>query len=140
MQTKTLFASIIAALVIVPAFAAEPTAAERKITTSKNYVDTQVATKQNTIPVAGTNTSNAGTSVVMYTGTAGTVGERGIYSGTNYTSNDANKLVTASALNSAVTTLPTMATSKLTCANSPECTLWTIDDQTVYGNGNSQGN
>ena len=140
MQTKLTIAAIVGALVTLQSFAADPTPAERKTVTSVNYVTNQIATRQAKIPVAGTNTSNAGTSVVMYTGTAGTVGERGIYSGTNYTSNDANKLVTASALNSAVTTLPTMATSKLTCANSPECTLWTIDDQTVYGNGNSQGN
>ena len=136
MNKKTLFASIIAALVVVPVMAAEPTAAERKTTTSKNYVDTQVATRQAKIPVAGTNTSNTGTSVVMYTGTAGTIGERGIYSdSSSYTAGtDANKLVTAGALDYKANHLPTIGTSKLTCANSPDCTLWTIDDQTVYGN------
>ena len=135
MQTKTLFASIIAALVIVPAFAADPTPAQRKTVTSKNYVDNQVATKQDKIPAAGTNSATPGTTVVTYTsGGNGAIGERQIYTGSsNYTSNDANKLVTASALNGAVNNLPTMDTSKLTCSNPPDCTLWTIVDQEVYG-------
>ena len=124
------FASV---LTINSAFATSSTV------TSKQYVDTEVAKKQNTIPVAGTNTANPGTSVVMYTNTAGTVGERGIYSdSTNYTAGtDANKLVTASALNGAVSNLPTMTTSKLTCVDSPDCTLWTVADQEVYGEGNN---
>ncbi len=106
--------------------------------TSKNYVDAEVAKKQNTIPVAGTNTANPGTSVVMYTNTAGTVGERGIYSGGTYTAGtDANNLVTASALNGAVNNIPTITTSKLTCMDSPDCTLWTVADQEVYGEGNN---
>ena len=133
MIKKTLFASVIAALVIMPAMAAEPTPAERKTVTSVNYVTNQIATRQPKIPVAGTNTSNTGTSVVMYTGTEGTIGERQIFNGGRYTSGDANKLVAASALDSAVNNLPTIETSKLTCANQ-DCTLWTIDDQTVYGN------
>ncbi|MBO4480197.1 MAG: hypothetical protein J5742_01050 [Alphaproteobacteria bacterium] len=109
-----------------------------KKVTSKNYVDTLVATKQDTIPATGNSTGGTGTSVVMYTGTAGTVGERGIYDGqTTYNStNDANKLVTASALNNSVTNIPTIQTSKLTCQDSPDCTLWTVDDQTVYGQSN----
>ena len=105
--------------------------------TSKDYVDAEVAKKQNTIPVAGTNTATPGTSVVMYTATAGTVGERGIYSGGTYTAGtDANKLATAAALNSAITNLPTIETSKLTCYDSPDCTLWTVSDQEVYGENN----
>lgn len=137
MIKKTLFASVIAALVIMPSFAAEPTPAERKTVTSVNYVTNQIATRQPKIPVAGTNTSNTGTSVVMYTGTAGTIGERQLYSGSaNYNAGtDANKLVTADALDYRANHLPTIETSKLTCANQ-DCTLWTIDDQTVYGNNN----
>ena len=109
------------------------------VVTSKQYVDTEVGKKQNTIPAAGTNNGALGISVVMYTNTAGTVGERGIYSdSTNYTAGtDANKLVTASALNGAVSNLPTMTTSKLTCMDSPDCTLWTVADQEVYGEGNN---
>ena len=106
--------------------------------TSKDYVDTEVGKKQNTIPVSGTNTATPGTSVVMYTATAGTVGERGIYSdSTNYTAGtDANKLVTASALNGAVNNIPTMTTSKLECVDSPTCNLWRVVDQDVYGEEN----
>ena len=106
--------------------------------TSKDYVDTEVAKKQNTIPAAGANTGTAGTAVVTYTDTAGTVGERGIYdgSGTYNSTNDANKLATASALNSAINNLPTIETSKLTCYDSPDCTLWTVSDQEVYGEDN----
>ena len=47
--------------------------------TSKDYVDTEVGKKQNTIPVSGTNASTPGTTVVTYTNTAGTIGERGIF-------------------------------------------------------------
>ena len=126
---------------------AETTLLDRKTVSSKAYVDTSVETRQEKIPAAGTNSANAGTAVVMYTTTGnGTIGERGIYDGTNnYTSGDANKLVTASALKGSVTSLPTMETSKLTCANPDTCSLWTIEDQQVYGgnnnnNSNSGGN
>ncbi|MBR6364405.1 MAG: hypothetical protein IKS08_04980, partial [Alphaproteobacteria bacterium] len=116
MQIKITIASVIAAMVVMPTFAADPTPAERKTVTSVNYVTNQIATRQPKIPVAGTNTSNTGTSVVMYTNTEGTIGERQIFNGGTYTSGDANKLVTASALNNSVTNIPTMTTSKLTCA------------------------
>ena len=44
--------------------------------TSKTYVDT---TRQATIPASGTNAATPGTTVVTYTNTAGTIGERGIF-------------------------------------------------------------
>ena len=63
---------------------------------SKDYVDAADALKQNKIPAAGTNAATPGSTVVTYTGTAGTIGERGIYAGNRYNENtDANKLVTA---------------------------------------------
>ena len=46
--------------------------------TSKDYVDAADALKQNKIPATGTNASTPGSTVVTYTGTAGTIGERGI--------------------------------------------------------------
>ena len=46
------------------------------IVTSKSYVDT---TRQATIPAAETNIETPGVSVVTYTDTAGTIGERGIF-------------------------------------------------------------
>ena len=42
-------------------------------------------------------------------------------------------MITASALNTAFTNLPETPTTKLVCANSPDCTLWSIVDQTAYG-------
>ena len=135
MQIKITIAAVIGALVTMPSFATDPTPAQRKTVTSVNYVTGQIATRQPKIPVTGTNSATPGTSVVMYTGTAGTIGERQLYSGSaNYNAGtDANKLVTADALDYRANHLPTIETSKLTCANQ-DCTLWTIDDQTVYGN------
>ena len=138
MQKHIILTSILAAAIVTPSLA-EVTAADRKTVTSRGYVDTQFGTKQGKIPTAGTNASNTGTSVVMYTGTAGTVGERGIYSGTSYTASEANKLVTASSLNGTVEALPSISTSKLECANGPTCTLWTITDQNVLGRQGTQG-
>ena len=128
---RTFLFAIIASILSINAYAVTSTV------TSKDYVDTEVAKKQNTIPAAGTNTGTAGTAVVTYTNTAGTVGERGIYdgSGTYNSTNDANKLATASALNSAINNLPTIETSKLTCYDN-DCTLWTVADQEVYGEDN----
>ena len=122
---------------------AETTLLDRKTVSSKAYVDTSVETRQQKIPAANPNNTTIGVSVVTYTNTGnGTIGERQIYDGTNnYKSGDANKLVTASALKGSVTNLPTMETSKLTCANeSAGCTLWTIVDQQVYGQQNSNNN
>ena len=141
-RTKTMsLAAMVAAISITPALA-EVTAADNRTPTSKGYVDTVVGTRQVKIPRSGTNTSNAGETVVMYTDTAGTIGERGIYDGAQaYNStNDANKLVTAAALDSSVNNIDTMATTKLTCYNSPTCDLWAIDSQTVYGSGDNNTN
>ena len=131
---------LLCGIIMVGTAYAETTQADRKTVSSKAYVDTSVETRQQKIPAAGTNSANAGTTVVMYTTTGnGTIGERGIYDNpASYTAGtDANKLVTASALKGSVTNLPTMETSKLTCANTPTCSLWTIEDQQVYGNTNN---
>jgi hypothetical protein len=137
------FATIVAIFISMSSFA-DPTPLDRKTVSSKAYVDTSVETLQQKIPAANPNNTNIGVSVVTYTNTGnGTIGERQIYDGTNnYTNGDANKLVTASALKGSVTNLPTMETSKLTCANPDTCSLWTIEDQQVYGdeNNNTSGN
>ena len=115
--------------------------------TSKDYVDTQDALKQNKIPAAGTNASTPGDTVVTYTSTAGTIGERGIYDediyaeGGEYNSSD---LVTAGVLDSVVEEIygsnqPTISTSKLVCMDSPDCTLWVVDNQTVQGECRTSG-
>lgn len=121
---------------IIMAVTANAMAADENVVSSKGYVDNRIGTRQAKIPAAGTNSATAGETVVTYTTTGnGTIGERGIYTNpSSYNSStDANKLATAGALNSAVTNLSTMATTQLTCANPDTCDLWTIDDQTVYG-------
>ena len=130
--------TIVAIFIAMPSFA-DPTPLDRKTVSSKAYVDTSVETRQEKIPATNPNNTNIGVSVVMYTEDGdGEIGERQIYDGTNnYTSGDANKLVTASALKGSVTSLPTMETSKLTCANPDTCSLWTIEDQQVYGGNNN---
>jgi len=140
MKTLTI-AAILGAVTIIPAFAEDTPGANagRNIPTSVSYVQASVNTKQPKIPRAGTNSARPGTTVVTYTEAGGgQIGERGIYDGTsNYNAtDDGNKLVTASALNDSVTSIPTITTSKLTCANPGTCDLWTIDNtQQVYGNG-----
>ena len=112
--------------------------------TTKNYVDT---TRQATIPAAETNIETPGVSVVTYTDTAGTIGERGIYDediyaeGGEYNSSD---LVTAGVLDSVVEEIymsnqPTISTSKLVCMDSPDCTLWVVDNQTAKGECRKSG-
>ena len=108
-----------------------------KTVASKAYVDTMVETRQDKIPAANQPNVGAGETVMTYTAAGnGAIGERGIYTGANaYNANtDAEKLITASALNDTFTNLPTTGTTKLQCANLNDgCTLWTIVDQTAYG-------
>ena len=126
MQTKKILVSIIAATVVSGAFAAG-----ENVVSSKAYVDT----KQAKIPVTGTNSGIPGTTVVTYTGVAGQIGERGIYDGSG--EYEANKLATAGMVKGAISAIPTVETSKLVCANSPDCTLWTIQGQTVHGSSSA---
>ena len=69
MKRTFLFATI-ASILSINAYAVSATV------TSKDYVDT---TRQATIPASGTNASTPGDTVVTYTDTAGTIGERGIF-------------------------------------------------------------
>ena len=84
------FGAIASILTINSAFATSSTV------TSKDYVDTQDALKQNKIPATGTNASTPGDTVVTYTQTGnGVIGERGIYAGDWYVDGvDEDKLVT----------------------------------------------
>ncbi len=112
---------------------------DMKTVASKAYVDTQIETKQLKIPAANTPGVGAGETVMTYTATGnGQIGERGVFTGGEYdSSNDADKLITASALRDTFTNLPTTGTTKLECANQADgCSLWTIIDQTAYGNMN----
>ena len=115
-------------------------AANDKTTTSVSYVGTALDAKQAKLPAAGNATGGTGSGVLTYTSTSGTIGERGIFTGGEYNaSTDADKMITAAALNGAITSLTTDTTSKLVCQNSPDCTLWTIVDQTAYGAGSGSG-
>ena len=126
---KYLLFGVIASVLSINAYAVSATV------TSKDYVDT---TRQATIPATGTNSETPGDTVVTYTSTAGTIGERGIYDGSNVydKTTDADKLVTASALDRAVAYLPQTTVTYKTCYQhqNGDCILWNLSDKDVYGN------
>jgi hypothetical protein len=102
------------------------------IITSKSYVDAMDAKKQDTI-TAGTKGS-----VVTYDGEDenghAQFSERGIYDGSStYTNNDADELITAGTVHNFAAAVEsiTIPDNKLTCANSPTCTLWSITSDTA---------
>ena len=89
-------------------------------------VNTGLDDKQNTIPAANTNT------VVTYTGTPGTLGQKGIYQDTGTYANQQNNLIDAGTFNEA---LRTGLNSEFVCVeNMPgtdDCWLYTIDNTTT---------
>lgn len=97
MNKKTLFASLIATLVVIPAFATDPTPAERKTVTSKVYVDTQLTQKQNLIPKK----TGSSTQVMLYPNTLGGTPDSRVVS---QTLGDDTNLATRGAINSALNT------------------------------------
>ena len=109
-------------------------------------VDYALQKRQYLIPATGTNASTPGATVVTYTSTAGTIGERGIYDGsTTYNSStDANKLVTANLISDiqySVDNMPTKTVTTRVCTRwidgqshtDANCLLWNLVDETVYG-------
>ena len=137
---KRILIGTLAVMMVMPVMADDEPTVGDKTTTSQPYVETQVGLKQGLIPAAGTNSATAGSTVVTYTATSGEIGERELFTGGEYTAGtDADKLITASALNSAFTTLPETPTTTLECANPGTCTLWTIIDQTAYAAGGGSG-
>ena len=74
MTSKTLIFAGIMAGIIGNAYATG-----ENTVTSKSYVDARDELKQNKIPATGTNASTPGDTVVTYTNTAGTIGERAIF-------------------------------------------------------------
>lgn len=135
MKTTVCITCAVAGILMSIGARSDPNPETKNTVASQYYVDTMDATKQNKIPATGTNSGTPGSTVVTYTGTAGTIGERGIYSGdTTYNSNnDSNKLVTASVVANMASTVETLTVpdNKLVCANSPDCTLWTITNTTA---------
>ena len=150
MSKKPLFIGAIASIIAINQVVADTTV------TSKQYVDT---TRQATIPAAGTNANTPGSTVVTYTGTAGQIGERGIfnpetnfdYENNEVASGHEDDLVTAGSIFPAVgglyqqieqvTNLPTTQTTNKVCTEwvagqshiDANCLLWNLTDQTVYG-------
>ncbi len=111
--------------------------------TSKDYVDTEVGKKQNTIPVSGTNSSTPGNTVITYTDIAGTIGERGICNDPDEDYCNDGDLVTVNQLGEQIKRLDLqpITTTNRTCtewvANAAHtdanCLLWNLVDQTVWG-------
>ena len=133
---KRILIGTIAVMMSMPVMAEDTPATGDKTTTSKPYVDTQIETTQLKIPAANTAGVGPGDSVITYTNVAGggVIGERELFTGGVYNaSTDADKMITASALNNTFTNLPTTDTTTLECANPGTCTLWIIIDQTAYG-------
>jgi len=67
-----------------------------KTITSKTYVDNQIATKQDKIPAVDTKT------VITHTGTAGEIGEKGIYDSNGNYAEQQTSLVTAGDANTGI--------------------------------------
>ena len=86
-------------------------------------VNTGIATKQDEIGAANTNT------VVTYTGTPGTLGQKGIYQDTGTYTAQSDNLIQASTFNAA---LRNGLENEFVCADrdpvSNQCWLWTIDN------------
>ena len=128
MNTKSyIFAGIIAAITIGNAMATG-----ENTVTSKSYVDAMDATKQDKITAKTTG------NVVTYNGTENgqtQFDEVGIYNGgAQYNSStDSGKLITAGTVANMATAIEsiTIPDNKLTCYNSPDCTLWTISTGTA---------
>lgn len=111
------------------AFADDTPATGDKITTSKTYVQNQIASKQDKIG-GGTNGS-----VVTYTGTAGNVSEKAVYN--ESAAYNANALVEAGQVNTAI---QNGVNNHLTCieSDSEGCLIWRINNigGTHFNHGN----
>ena len=102
--------------------------ADKKIT-SKTYVDNQIATKQDQIPAVDTNT------VITHTGTAGEIGEKGIYDSTGNYVEQQTSLVTAGTANTGINTA---LENEFICIEEDTdgtCLIWKIGNQTEHASG-----
>ena len=128
MKTKSyILAGIIAAITMGNAMATD-----ENTVTSKSYVDAQDALKQDKITAKTTG------NVVTYNGTENgqtKFDEVGIYNGgAQYNeSTDSGKLITAGTVANMAEAIEsiTIPDNKLTCYNSPDCTLWGISTRTT---------
>ena len=117
-QNRILSSVIFGMLFTTGAFATDTTAV-----TSKSYVDTVAATKQNKIGGGNANT------VITNTGNDGTVGSKGVYqTGGNNTYNaQQNSLIAA---NQANTAIQTGLNAHVTCYEyqNNDCVLWQLNE------------
>ena len=137
MKRTFLFATI-ASILSINAYAVSSTV------TSKDYVDT---TRQATIPAFGTNSETPGETVVTYTDTAGTIGERFIFDGElpRFIDDDDDiELTTVRGVKSlleSATNLPEKTVTYKTCVSwsgtphtDANCLLWNLSDTNVVMN------
>ncbi len=150
MSKQALFIGAVASIITINSVFADTTV------TSKQYVYT---TRQATIPAAGTNANTPGSTVVTYTGTAGQIGERGIFNpetdfdeDMEIVSGHEGDLVTEDFIVPAVNNLmwqmddmPTKYTTNKVCVGWIEglshtdsnCILWNLTSHEVYGRCNA---
>ena len=143
-KTTFIFAGIMSAVI------GNAYATGENTVTSKSYVDAQDALKQNKLHTASATPANNGTTVVTYTDTEGATGERGIFDYETgwddgwVAEGHEDELVTAEAMSEVVSDVISTEINnmrddqepvrvvKTTCANSPDCTLWTMQDVIVH--------
>lgn len=106
--------------------------ASDKTITSKTYVDNQLATKQDKIPAVDTNT------VITHTGTAGEIGEKGIYDSNGDFVSQYSSLVTAGDANTGINNA---LENEFVCVDEDTdgtCLLWSVKNvlnQQILPNG-----
>ncbi len=157
MSKKPLLLGAVASIIAINSVFADTTV------TSRNYVDTQVATKQNKIDATGANFTNG--SVVETTSTPGVVTQRGIFNpdtdfdweNNEVVSGHEDDLVTADIYNQVddiynqinglgeqiqqATNLPQTTVTYKSCTEwvsgqlhtDANCILWNLSDTVVYG-------
>ena len=117
MKTKIL----VLVLALVPVFAFATTDADKKVVTSKAYVEHELSQKQGLLG------GGAAGTVLTNSGEAGTVNSKGVYhTGTSY-SNQTGSLVEAQTANTAI---QNGLNQHVTCeegTNASDCTLWRIN-------------
>lgn len=103
--------------------------ASDKTITSKTYVDNQLATKQDKIRAIDDKT------VITHTGSAGEIGEKGIYDSNESYADQQTSLVTAGDANTGINNA---LENEFVCVDEDTdgtCLLWKVKNQTEYASG-----
>ncbi len=131
MSKRPLLLGAVASIIAINSVFADTTV------TSKQYVDT---TRQATIPAAGTNANTPGSTVVTYTDTAGTIGERWICNAASIELNlcDNDNLVQVDALSYFAPRLTANVVTTKNCVewsssshSDENCLLWDLTNTPV---------